>query len=452
MYTDMITMRNFYNAGKTRDYNFRIDHLKRLKQEIEHNTKALEEALRADLGKSPEESYLTEISIVLEEIRFHIANLKRWVRPQRVRSGIALFPSTSKIIYEPYGMVLIIAPWNYPFQLLLDPLVGALSAGNCAVLKPSRRAPETSKMIDKIISAVFDRDYVRVFDGTDEEMEALLNYKFDYIFYTGSPAVGRRVMERASRNLCPVTLELGGKSPCIVSSKFDTELAARRVAFGKFINAGQTCVAPDFVFIEKGQKETFVNGIKKAVNEFFGDDIKSSPHYGRIINDHAHERLTSLLSESEGKIIFGGDSDRSQRYISPTLIENPSEESRLMQEEIFGPLLPIIEYDSISEVIEYINTHNKPLALYYFGDKNEADFVLKNTSSGGVCINDAILHVANKHLPFGGVGESGMGKYHGRKSFYLFSNHRGVLTSSRFIDLAAKYPPYKNFRLLRKIV
>lgn len=448
----MITMRNFYNSGKTRDYDFRIESLKSLKNEIESNSKEIEEALRKDLGKAPEEAYLTEISIVLDEISYHIKNLKRWARPARIRSGIALFPSRSKIIYEPFGVVFVIAPWNYPFQLLLDPLIGAVSAGNCALLKSSRRAPETSRIVTKIISAAFDMNHVRVFEGTDEEMEALLDYKFDYIFYTGSPAVGRHVMEKAAKNLCPVTLELGGKSPCIVSSKSDAELAARRVVFGKFINAGQTCVAPDYVFVEKGIKDAFLTGVKKAINESYGYDPKLSPHFGRIINAHAHDRLMGMMEKSGGKIIIGGQSDKSQKYISPTVIENPSEESRIMQEEIFGPLLPVKEYDSINEVIDYINAHNKPLALYYFGNRAEADYVLKNTSSGDACINDTILHVANKRLPFGGVGESGMGKYHGKSSFYLFSNHRGVLTSSTIIDIGLKYPPYKNFKLLKKIV
>ncbi len=448
----MITMRNFYNSGKTRDYNFRIKNLENLKKVIEQNSKNIEEALRKDLGKSPEESYLTEISITLEEIRYQVKNLKRWARPKRVRSGLALLPSGSKIMYEPYGLVLIIAPWNYPFQLLLDPLVGALSAGNCAVLKSSRRAPETSKIIKKIISDAFDKDYVRVFEGNDQELDTLLDYKFDYIFFTGSPVFGRHVMEKASKHLCPVTLELGGKSPCIVSSKFNIDLAARRIAWGKFINAGQTCVAPDYVFIEKGCKDAFIEGVKKAINEFYGEDIKSSPHYGRIISTRAHERLTDLISESGGKVVFGGDSDKDQKYISPTLIENPSEGSRIMHEEIFGPLLPIKEYDSINEVIEYINARNKPLALYYFGDMEEARYVLKNTSSGGACINDTILHVANKHLPFGGVGESGIGKYHGKSSFYLFSNQRGVIVSSKFVDFIVKYPPYKYFGMLKKIV
>jgi aldehyde dehydrogenase (NAD+) len=448
----MITMRNFYNSGKTRDYNFRIESLQKLKKEIELNSSEIAQALRKDLGKSPEESYLTEISIILEEIRFQVKNLKRWARPKKVRSGIALLPSGSKIIYEPYGIVLVIAPWNYPFQLLLDPLVGALSAGNCAVLKSSRRAPETSKIVSKIITAVFDKDYVRVFEGNDEELDTLLDYRFDYIFFTGSPVFGRRIMEKASRHLTPVTLELGGKSPCIVSSKFNMELAAKRVAWGKFMNAGQTCVAPDYVFIEKGQKDVFIDGLKKALNEFYGDDIKSSPHYGRIISMGAHDRLTEMMSELDGSIVFGGDSDKSQKYISPTIIENPSEGTRVMQEEIFGPLLPVKEYDSINEVIEYVNARNKPLALYYFGEPAEAEFVLKNTSSGGACINDTILHVANKRLPFGGVGESGIGKYHGKSSFYLFSNQRGVIVSSKFIDFLIKYPPYKYFGVVKKMI
>jgi len=445
----METMHNYYNSGQTRDCNFKIFHLLKLKREIEQNLTEIEDALKKDLGKSSEEAYLTEISILLDEIDYHVKHLKSWSKPKKVRSGVALFPSRSKIMFEPYGLVLIIAPWNYPFQLLLDPLIGALSAGNCVVLKPSPLAPNTSGIVHKIISAVFDQDYVRVFEGDNEELEKLLDHKFDYIFYTGGPRFGRHVMEKAAKHLCPVTLELGGKSPCIVSSKFNLDLAAKRISFGKFINAGQTCVAPDYILVEKGCKEEFIACMKKTLANFYGDDVKSSPHFGRIISTNAFDRLKEMMDFSDGQIVLGGETDKDEKYIAPTLIIDPSEESLLMQEEIFGPLLPIIEYENIQEAITFINARNKPLALYYFGNQAEADMVLNRTSSGGACVNDTILHVANKHLPFGGVGESGIGKYHGKSSFYLFSNHRSMISSSATIDFAIKYPPYKGFGLLK---
>lgn len=452
MKEELDDMRDFFNSGITKNIDFRIKHLLNLKYGIKANTEKIVTALKTDLGKSPEEAYLTEISIVLDEIDYHIKHLKKWSRPNSVRSGIALLPSRSKIIYEPYGVILIIAPWNYPFQLLLDPLVGAISAGNCAVLKPSRKAPATLKVVSEIVSSAFPENYVSVITGEKGEMEWLLDCRFDYIFFTGSAKTGRIVMGKASSNLCPVTLELGGKSPCIVSSKFNIGLAAKRVAFGKFINAGQTCVAPDYVLIEKGQKGAFIESMGNAIKEFYGENVKSSPYFGRIITREAFDNLIDKLENSGGKIAIGGEHDRNEKYIAPTLIENPNMDSKLMQEEIFGPLLPIIEYDSIEGIIEYLKTRDKPLALYYFGDKQEARYVLRNTSSGGACVNDTILHVANKRLPFGGVGESGLGKYHGRSSFEVFSNKRSVLISSEKIDFPQKYPPYKGFRFLKKIL
>lgn len=452
MKEELDDMRDFFNSGITKNIDFRIKHLLNLKYGIKANTEKIVTALKTDLGKSPEEAYLTEISIVLDEIDYHIKHLKKWSRPNSVRSGIALLPSRSKIIYEPYGVILIIAPWNYPFQLLLDPLVGAISAGNCAVLKPSRKAPATLKVVSEIVSSAFPENYVSVITGEKGEMEWLLDCRLDYIFFTGSAKTGRIVMGKASSNLCPVTLELGGKSPCIVSSKFNIGLAAKRVAFGKFINAGQTCVAPDYVLVEKGQKEAFIENMENAIKEFYGENVKSSPYFGRIITREAFDNLIDKLENSGGKIAIGGEHDRNEKYIAPTIIENPNMDSKLMQEEIFGPLLPIIEYDSIEEIIQYLKTRDKPLALYYFGDKQESRYVLRNTSSGGACVNDTILHVANKRLPFGGVGESGLGKYHGRSSFEVFSNKRSVLISSEKIDFPQKYPPYKGFRFLKKIL
>jgi aldehyde dehydrogenase (NAD+) len=448
----MEEMYAFLESGRSRDLAFRIENLLILKQAIQQNQPEIEESLLRDLGKCPEEAFLTEISIVLDEIDYHVKHLREWARPTRVKSGITLFPSKCNILYEPFGLVLIIAPWNYPFQLLLDPLVGALSAGNAVVLKPSHQAPETAKIVKKIVTGVFDPAYVRIVEGAREELDSLLDQRFDYIFFTGSPNAGRYVMEKAARHLCPVTLELGGKSPCIVSADFDVDLAARRIAFGKFINAGQTCVAPDYILVEKGVKESLIKGFQKAIRSFYGKDPKESDHYGRIVNDRFFDRLEALVKTSGGSIVIGGETEKSQRYFAPTLIDQPDLTSNLMQEEIFGPLLPILEYETIRDAVNFVNAREKPLALYYFGEKTEADYVLKNTSSGGACVNDTILHVANKHLPFGGVGESGMGKYHGKSSFYLFSNHRSVVTSSKWFDLSMKYAPYRGFKMLKKMV
>jgi aldehyde dehydrogenase (NAD+) len=448
----MEKMRAFLETGRTRDLDFRLENLMVLKQAIEQNQPEIEEALLRDLGKCPEEAYLTEISIVLDEIDYHLKHLKEWARPTHVKSGRALFPSKSRILYEPYGLVLIIAPWNYPFQLLMDPLVGALSAGNAVVLKPSHQAPETAKIVKKIITTAFQDNHVCIVEGAREQLDNLLEQRFDYIFFTGSPNAGRHIMEKASKYLCPVTLELGGKSPCIVSSGFDPDLAAKRIAFGKFLNAGQTCIAPDYVLVEKGCKEELVKGFKKAIRSFYGKDPKESPHYGRIINDRFFDKLEDMMDNSGGTFLLGGESEKSQRYIAPTLIDEPSLDCPLMKEEIFGPILPILEYETIRDAVKFVNDREKPLALYYFGEKTEAEYVLGNTSSGGACINDTILHVANKRLPFGGVGESGIGKYHGKSSFYLFSNNRSVVISSKRIDISLKYSPYRGFKLLKKLM
>ncbi|MDP4276462.1 MAG: aldehyde dehydrogenase [Bacteroidota bacterium] len=448
----MEAIRSFFNTGVTKDLLFRIQQLDKLEQAIKQHSNELLSAMKADLGKSPEEAYLTEISIVLNEIRYHKSHLKRWAKPKRLSSGLVLFPSKSRILYEPFGLVLIIAPWNYPFQLLLDPLVGAISAGNCAVLKPSQQSPSVSKVISNIIGHTFDPNYIRVVEGNREALSWLPDYPFDYIFFTGGLKAGRTILEKAAKNLIPCTLEMGGKSPCIVSPDFDVQLAAKRIVFGKFINAGQTCVAPDYVLVEKNCKEALIEALKQSIHEFYGVNVKASPHYGRIASDRFFLRLIDTMTHSGGEIVEGGEAERDQRYLSPTIIDHPSTDSALMQDEIFGPLLPILTYETIEEAIRFVNVRKKPLALYYFGNKKEAAFVLKNTTSGGACVNDTILHVANKKLPFGGVGESGMGKYHGKTSFYLFSNERSVLISSKRIDFPVKYPPYKQFDKLKKFL
>lgn len=445
----MESMHRFYATGTTKDIDFRISKLKSLGKAIQRNQLAIEAALYSDLGKSPEESFLTEIQLLLDDIRYQIRHLKKWAKPKRVGSGLALFPSTSNIIYEPYGVVLIIAPWNYPFQLLIEPLIGAIAAGNCAVLKPSPQAPATSALSASLLSDLFDPDFVRVFTGEGEELDRLLNERFDYIFFTGSPITGRYIMQKAAVNLCPVTLELGGKSPCVVLHSANIALTAKRIAFGKFINAGQTCVAPDYVLVQREQKPVLIQALKVTLQQFYGENPLNSPHYGRIVNPRFFDRLLNMLDTSGGLVVSGGNSDRDKRYIEPTLVDEPSLESALMQEEIFGPILPLIAIDSLEEAVAFINSRNKPLALYVFGSEAEGKHVLAQTSSGGACLNDTILHVANKHLPFGGVGESGIGHYHGRYSFETFSHQRSVVSSRLWFDLAGKYPPYKQFKWIK---
>lgn len=449
--TTLENQRKYYASGVSRDINFRLEQLKKLRKSITDNSDAICEALHKDLHKSAYESYMTEIGVVLGELRKHIKHLRKWSRPKKVGSPLFLFPSKSKIIYEPLGLVLIIAPWNYPFQLLINPLVGAISAGNVVVIKSSPSAPETSKIVAKIVAEVFDQRHVSYFEGGRDVNTDLLSQRFDHIFFTGSPAMGRVVMEAASHNLTPVTLELGGKSPCIVDQTADLKIAAKRIVWGKLINSGQTCIAPDYLFVHRSVKAALIEKMIGFIKEFYGEDPATSPNYPRMITDEAFERVSSLIT-SAGNVIYGGKTDPAQRYISPTLIDGINDENPIMQQEIFGPVLPIMEFDDITEVIAYINRHEKPLALYVFGDKKLTDRVIATTSSGGACINDTLLQVSNDNLPFGGVGNSGMGHYHGHYSFLIFSHQRAVLSSTTKIDLGMKYPPYKDVKTLKRFM
>lgn len=444
-------MKSFYDSGVTRDVSSRIDALNSLATAIKANENEIAEALGQDLRKSRGEAYLTETGIVLSEIKTQIKNIKRWARPRRVKSSLALFPSSSRVLYEPKGVVLIIAPWNYPFQLAIDPLVGAIAAGNCVMLKPSTTSAATCAVIKKIITEVFPDNYVTVFDGDHEQTAHLLKLKFDHIFFTGGSVFGRTVMMEAAKNLVPVTLELGGKSPCIVDRDADIGIAARRVAWGKLINAGQTCIAPDYLFVHKDLKDEFVKKYKENVARFYGEDIKSGPDYPRIISDKAFARLAAYLA-GPGTVIYGGDTDKADRYISPTLMEGVDVNSPLMREEIFGPILPVMTFEDISEVTAFINGRDKPLAFYYFGNKNAAKEILLSTSSGGACVNDTIMHIVNGRLPFGGVGMSGTGKYHGIYSFETFSNARGTVFSKNSMDIKMRYPPYGKIKMLKKLL
>lgn len=441
--------RSFFLSGKTMEYEFRINALKNLEKAIRQYEQKLYEALWEDLHKSEHEAFLTEVSMVLSEIRYHKKNLKSWMRPKRVATPLHLFPSSSHILHEPYGCTLIISPWNYPFQLMINPLVGAISAGNCAILRPSPLTPNVSSVIKEMIETHFDKTYIAVIEGSFEENQILMKQKFDFIFFTGSPGFGKEIMKAASEFLTPVILELGGKSPCIIDEDARIDNAAKRVIWGKLLNAGQTCIAPDYVFVHKKIKTTFIEHLKKYIHEFYGENIHMSRDYPRIVSEEAVQRLISYLDGQ--KIVTGGEYNIKEKYIAPTIVDEVKREDKIMQTEIFGPLLPLLDFENIEDVYRSVNQGNKPLALYYFGYKNEKN-VLKNTTSGGVCINDTILHVANHHLPFGGVNNSGIGKYHGRFSFTGFSNQRSLLKSKTWFDIPFKYAPYKNLNILKKIL
>ena len=451
--TDIVEkQKKFFLSQQTKNIQFRLKALTTLKKAILEYEQKIHEALSEDLHKSNFESYATEIGITLEEISYHKKHLKRWAKSKKVYTPLFHFLSWSSIHPEPYGTVLIISPWNYPFQLLINPLIGAISAGNCAVLKPAELSEKTSAVLKEMIEKYFPPEYISIFTGGRETNEILLKEKYDYIFFTGSQKLGKIVMQEAAKTLTPVTLELGGKSPCIVDEDANLDIAARRIAWGKFINAGQTCIAPDYLYIHESVKNEFIGKLKEQIHLLFGKDIQSSPNFPRIINDFHFKRLVGLMNEM--KIIFGGEIDEKEKYISPTILDNITIQDEIMQDEIFGPLLPILTFKKIDEVIFYLHSQPKPLALYYFSSnkKNQKNIISK-ISSGGVCINDTLMHIANNHLPFGGVGNSGMGQYHGKYSFDTFTHYRAVLKKSTVIDIPIRYAPYKNkLNLIKKIL
>ncbi|NEZ76454.1 aldehyde dehydrogenase [Clostridium botulinum] len=434
--------KSFFDKGYTKDINFRIEALKKLKHNIKINENNIFKALNIDLNKSEFETFITEIGIVYDEINGAIKNIKKWSKPKKVKTPITNFLASSYIYNEPYGVALIMSPWNYPFQLIMAPLVGAISAGNCVLLKPSELAIETEKIIVKIIKDTFSDEYIGVITGGIEESTALLKEKFDYIFYTGGINVGKIVMRAAAEHLTPITLELGGKSPCIVDKDANIDLAARRIAWGKFLNAGQTCVAPDYLVVHRNIKEKLISSIENYIIEFFGENSFESEDYPRIINERHFKRLEGYLKE--GKIVSGGNTDINNLYIEPTIIEGINFENRIMEEEIFGPIFPVIEFEYIDKVIDIVKNNPKPLALYYFSEnKEKQEFIIKNISFGGGCINDTIMHLSTSTLPFGGVGSSGIGGYHGRASFDTFSHKKSILKKSNLIDIKIRYAPFK---------
>ncbi|WP_099467264.1 aldehyde dehydrogenase [Konateibacter massiliensis] len=445
----------FFRTEKTYSISFRIAQLVKLKKAIRRYESSIMRALYKDLGKSNFESYATEVGFTQKSISEAIKNLKTWSKDVPVKTPFYLMPARSRKVYEPYGTVLIMAPFNYPFQLLIEPLVGAICAGNCAVLKPSELTPWTSMVVAKMISEIFHPGYICCVEGGINTNQALLKVPFHYIFFTGSIPVGKIVMEHAAKHLTPVTLELGGKSPVIVDEAANIKWAASRIAWGKFLNVGQTCIAPDYVLVHSSVKDNLVEELKKSILRFYGEDAKSSASYGRIVNDRHFERLSGILKADEEYLIYGGAQDAKIKYIEPTLLEISDLSAACMKEELFGPLLPIITYETIEEAKEIIQTMPTPLALYLFTcSKQTRNDIVRHIASGGICINDTIEHIVNPELPFGGVGSSGMGSYHGKQSFLTFSHEKSVLTRIGSIEMKFLSPPYTNgaLRLLKKVL
>ena len=445
--------RDFFKTGTTLDIKFRKQMLKNFLAAMEKWESRISDALWTDLHKSYEEAYLTEISIVKCEIRSHIKNVSKWAKRRKTHSPLKLFPSRSYVVKEPLGCSLIVSPWNYPVQLLLNPLVGAISAGCTSVLKPSPYVPNVSKVIEEMICETFDEKYIAVVQGNRDVNTTLLDQRWDLIFFTGSPDLGKKVMSAAAKHLTPVILELGGKSPCIIDKDADIKRTAKRLAWGKTLNSGQTCIAPDYILIHEAVKEAFVKEFAMAVKELHDEDIKADKHYVRMVSDKAFERVSGYLKD--GDIIYGGRTDAQERFIEPTIIENVTLDSPVMTEEIFGPIFPMItitEESFTQQVIDFVTSREKPLAFYYFGKESKGWEMIRRTSSGGGCINDVIMHIANENAPFGGVGNSGMGRYHDKESFEAFSHTRSIIATGSRIDLPFRYMPYKMFGLVKKIL
>ncbi|WP_294127993.1 aldehyde dehydrogenase [uncultured Clostridium sp.] len=446
--------KEFFESGKTINVDYRIKNLKKLNDIIKKNEDKILNELKKDLGKSNFEGYVTEVGILYDDINFHIKNVKKWSSEEKRKSPIVYYPSKSYIYKEPYGVTLIIGPFNYPFQLVIAPLIGAISAGNTAIIKPSENSRNIALLLEKLINENFPEGYLRVVNplGGKETVSLLLDKPFDYIFFTGSVRVGKLVMQKAAQHLTPVTLELGGKSPCIVDSDANLKLAAKRIVWGKFLNAGQTCVAPDYLCVHKSVKDELLKLIINEIRVQFGENVRNSEDYPRIVNKSSLERLSGYLND--GKIYYGGNIDEDNLYMEPTLIIKPDLNSPLMSDEIFGPILPILVYEDLDNVIKFINHREKPLALYYFSEsKKKIKYVLTSTTSGGVTINDTIIHVANPNLPFGGVGNSGVGKYHGKESFETFTHNKSVMKRGTFIEFNIRFAPYKNkLNLVKRIM
>lgn len=434
----------FFNTHKTKNLKFRKQQLKLLSKNIKNHENELLDALYKDLGKSKVEAYATEIGMLLKSIKLMRKELKNWSKTKQTDTPLYLFPTKSYIKKEPYGTVLIIGPFNYPVQLVFEPLIGAIAAGNTAIIKPSELTPHVAIVIKDIIEDTFDEAYVSVVEGGIEETQTLLSLPFDYMFFTGSEKVGKIVYEAAARKLIPVTLELGGKSPVIVDDTANIKVASERISFGKFTNAGQTCVAPDYILVQRKVKNDLIKALKKTITEFYGENIEKSPDFGRIVNQKHFNRLNDLIQIHKDNVVFGGNSSKEDLYIEPTLLDNITNDNKIMKEEIFGPILPIITYDNFDEVLEIIQSKSKPLSLYLFSeDENMTHRVVEELSFGGGAINDTLMHLANPNLPFGGVGSSGIGQYHGKYSFDTFSHMKSYTFKSTRLESSLFFPPYK---------
>ena len=434
--------RAFFGKKQTFNVNYRIKYLKRLKQVILECEEEICQALKLDLGKSSSESYMCEIGLTLAELSYQIKHVKRWNKPKRHRTDLANFHGKSYSVFEPYGVVLVMAPWNYPFMLTMEPLIGAIAAGNCVVAKPSAYSPATSSIIKKILEKVFDKEYVCVVEGGRAENTELLEQKFDYIFFTGGVTVGKLVMEKAAKNLTPVSLELGGKSPCVIDKTANLKLAAKRLAFGKYLNLGQTCVAPDYMLIDKDIKDEFLQIFKSTVQKMYGENPLENQNYGKMINEKHYSRVMGLIDQE--KVVLGGKGRDNELRIEPTVLDNVTENDAVMQEEIFGPVLPVLTYDSLDQAVCKINSMPHPLALYIFtSDKSASKKVIAGCGFGGGCINDTIIHLATSAMGFGGFGESGMGAYHGKEGFRTFSHYKSIVDNKTWLDLPMRYQPYK---------
>lgn len=444
--------REYFASGATRGIADRIEVLKKFRSTIVEYSGELTIALQTNLGKSAFESYMTEIGFTLSEIDTLIRRLPRWARDAKAKTPLFLFPGRSRVVHEPLGVALIIAPWNYPVQLALTPLAGAIAAGNCVILKVSHNTPDVAAVIGKVIEKAFAPEHVTLLEDTPEMRGQMLDGVYDHIFFTGGTEFARTVMSAAARNLTPVILELGGKSPCIVGAEADLDIAARRIMWGKLLNAGQTCIAPDYLLVHESVAEALLAKMKEATVGFFGEDASESSDYPRIVSTKEAERLARLIDTADGEIVMGGRTDIANRYVEPTIIRGVSPSNELMQKEIFGPILTVLTFGDTDEAVNFINSRPKPLAFYYFGSRREGRRIIAKTSSGGCCINDTIMHCGNLHLPFGGVGNSGMGRYHGHDSFLAFTNRRGLLVSSTLIDMKLRYAPFKDLKLLKKVL
>ena len=441
----------FFKSKETQSVAFRKKSLIRLKKAILDNEDEILDALYKDLRKPKFEAYTSEIAVVITELEYFIKNIEKLAKPKRVKSSLLNFPSADYIYKDPYGRVLIMAPWNYPFQLVINPLVAAVAAGNCIICKPSEITAHTSSVLTELIAEVFDPEHVTVIEGGIEENQFLLKQKWDYIFFTGSTSVGKIVMKAAAEQLCPITLELGGKSPVIVNKDAKLQLAAKRIVWGKLFNAGQTCIAPDYIYVHESVKDTFIAYLISEIKLALGEDVQENDDFARIVNKKHFERIVTLIEKD--KVIYGGEINSEEQFIEPTLITDVNWESRIMKEEIFGPLLPILTFTNLNETIQTINALDKPLAAYYFGEKKkDKEIFLKDLYFGGGCINDTLIHITSEALPFGGVGPSGLGSYHGAKSFECFSHQKGIVKRGTWLDIPARYAPYDSkLPLIKKL-